>query len=76
MKCVGTQNVSDTLTKSLPRPVFDKHKEYMVGTRAPFSAFDTSIVTMNMPLAAYKIKLSIPFSCSEISLCFVQEDNL
>ena len=23
---------SDTLTKSLPRPAFEKHKEYMVGT--------------------------------------------
>ena len=31
VKCAGTQNVSDTLTKSLPRPAFDKHKEYMVG---------------------------------------------
>jgi hypothetical protein len=32
VKCDGTQNVSDTLTKSLPRPAFEKHREYMVGT--------------------------------------------
>ena len=24
-KCAGTQNVSDTLTKSLPRPAYEKH---------------------------------------------------
>jgi hypothetical protein len=31
--------VSDALTKSLPRPAFEKHKEYIVGTRVPFEAF-------------------------------------
>ena len=28
----GTQNVSDDLTKSLVRPAFEKHREYMRGT--------------------------------------------
>ena len=37
LKCEGPQNVSDTLTKSLPRPAFEKHREFMVGTRVPFS---------------------------------------
>ena len=76
MKCAGTQNVSDALTKSLPRLAFEKHKEYMIGTRVPFAAFYTSILHMTMPLVAYRIKLLIPFPPSEISLCFVQEDNL
>jgi hypothetical protein len=39
IKCAGTQNVSDDLTKSLVRPAFEKHKERMCGTRVPFSAF-------------------------------------
>ncbi len=31
VKCAGTQNVSDALAKSLPRPAFEKHREHMVG---------------------------------------------
>jgi hypothetical protein len=27
LKCAGPQNASDTLTKSLTRPAFEKHKE-------------------------------------------------
>ena len=53
--------MSDALTKSLPRPAFEKHKEYMIGTRVPFTAFYTSIMNVTMPLVAYKIKLPIPF---------------
>jgi hypothetical protein len=33
------QNVADALTKSLPRPALSKHRQYMWGTRIPFSAF-------------------------------------
>ncbi len=44
IKCVGTQNVSDTLTKSLPRPEFEKHREFMVGTRVPFSVFHPGVI--------------------------------
>ena len=29
VKCAGTQNVSDALTKSLSRPAFQKHEEYI-----------------------------------------------
>ena len=36
MKCEGSQNVSDTLTEILPRPAFEKHRDFMVGTRVPF----------------------------------------
>jgi len=32
VKCAGTKNVSEALTKSLPRPAFEKHREYMIGT--------------------------------------------
>ena len=39
VKCAGTRNVSDTLTKSLAQPAFEKHREYMWGTRVPFSSF-------------------------------------
>ncbi len=39
IKCEGPLNVSDALTKSLPRQAFEKQREFMVGTRVPFSAF-------------------------------------
>ncbi len=39
LKCAGPQNVSDALTKSLPRTAFEEHREFMVGTSVPFSAF-------------------------------------
>jgi hypothetical protein len=36
---LGTRNVADALTKSLPRPPFAQHREFMWGSRVPFSAF-------------------------------------
>ena len=39
LKCAGPQNVADALTKNLPRPALAKHRQYMWGTRIPFSAF-------------------------------------
>ncbi len=33
VKCAGTQIVSDALTKGIPRPAFEKHREYLVGTK-------------------------------------------
>ena len=50
VKCAGTQNVSDTLTKSLTRPVFEKHREYMWGTRVPVSAFFSTVDTKIAPV--------------------------
>ena len=38
-KCLGTRNVADALTKSLPRPPFAQHREFLWGSRVPFSAF-------------------------------------
>ena len=61
LKCAGTQNVSDALTKSLPRPAFEKHREYMIGTRVPFSAFYAGTVNLSRPIMAYVIKLPTPF---------------
>eukprot|EP00961_Rhodomonas_salina_P273876 3700392-Rhodomonas_salina.1 len=43
LKVAGTQNVADTLTKSLPFPSFSKHRIYLQGSRVPFEAFYTSI---------------------------------
>jgi hypothetical protein len=60
LKCAGPQNVSDALTKSLPRPAFEKHREFMVGTRVPFSAFYAKSTTAIEPIVAYVIKLPIP----------------
>ena len=39
IKCAGTQNVADALTKSLPKPAFHKHREFLHGTAKSFSAF-------------------------------------
>jgi hypothetical protein len=59
----GPQNVPDTLTKSLPRPAFEKHRgEFMVGTtlRVPYSAFYANVAEALEPVVAYVIKLPIP----------------
>ena len=42
VKCAGTRNVSDTLTKSLTRPTFEKHRKYLRGTLAFFSSLQYS----------------------------------
>ena len=38
IKCAGTQNVADALTKSLPKPGFHKHHDFLQGTAQSFSA--------------------------------------
>jgi hypothetical protein len=55
LKCAGSQNVADVLTKSLPRPALAKHRQYMWGTRIPFSAFSLSLKTGRSPTASYNI---------------------
>jgi hypothetical protein len=57
VKCAGTQNVSDALTKSLTRPAFEKQREQMWGTRVPFSAFFSTVETKIAPVVTYSIKL-------------------
>jgi hypothetical protein len=39
VKCVGPQNVSESLTKTLLRSVFEKYREFMVGTRETLPLF-------------------------------------
>jgi len=49
IKCAGTQNVADALTKSLPRPAFHKHREFLKGTAQSFSAFFASAYESVVP---------------------------
>jgi hypothetical protein len=60
LKYAGPQNVSDVLTKNLTRPVFEKHREFMVGTRVPFSVFYGKTTQVFEPIVVYVIKLPIP----------------
>ena len=39
IKCACTQNVANALTKSLPKPGFHKHSEFLHGTAQSFSGF-------------------------------------
>ena len=55
LKCAGPQIVADALTKSLPRPALSKHRQYMWGTRIPFSAFYFSLKTGRPPTTSYNI---------------------
>ena len=55
LKCAGPQNVADAFTKSLPRPALVKHRQYMWGTRVPFSAFYLSLKTGKSPTASHSI---------------------
>jgi hypothetical protein len=59
LKCAGPQNVSDALTKSLPRPAFEKHREFMVGTKVPFSAFYAKATKAFEPIVTYVIEFPI-----------------
>ena len=71
LKYAGPQNDSDTLTKSLPRPAFEKHREFMVGTRVPFSAFYAKVTKSFEPIVASVIKLPIPMNSKKsfVSSC-------
>jgi hypothetical protein len=51
IKCAGTQNVADALSKSLPKPAFHKHREFLHGTVKSFSAFYAAVHVT--PVAAY-----------------------
>ena len=72
VKCAGTQNVSDTLTKSSTRPIFEKHREHMWGTRVPLSAFFSTVETKIAPVVAYSIKspkfFLLPISLGKLSV--------
>ncbi len=57
VKCGGTQNVSDVLTKSLTRPAFEKHREHMWGTRVPLFSFFSTVETKVAPVVVCRIKL-------------------
>jgi hypothetical protein len=65
LKWVGPQNVADVLTKSL----FEKHREFMVGTRVPFSVFYVKEVKVFEPIVTYVIKLPIPMHSKESLVC-------
>jgi hypothetical protein len=49
VKCAGTQNVSDALTKSLAKPAFEKHREYMWGTLCLFQ-LSSGLSIIRLPL--------------------------
>jgi hypothetical protein len=42
-KVDGMKNVADALTNSVPAPVLEKHREYLLGTSTPFQVFFSSI---------------------------------
>jgi hypothetical protein len=61
IKCAGTQNVSDVLTKNLARFAFEKHREYICGVQKhreymPFSAFFSTVDTKIAPVMDYSIQ--------------------
>jgi hypothetical protein len=70
IKCAGTQNVADALTKSLTqrtRPAFRKHREFLKGTAQSFSAFFASAYEPGVP--AYVTKRgSLSFSKAPLNL--------
>jgi hypothetical protein len=69
VKCAGTQNVLDVLTKSLTRPAFEKHREHMWGTRVPFLAFfstvETKIAPVKLPKFISSSNLSRKTKCAD-----------
>mmetsp|Transcript_29662 Transcript_29662/g.60919 ORF Transcript_29662/g.60919 Transcript_29662/m.60919 type:complete len:125 (-) Transcript_29662:439-813(-) len=43
MKCAGTHNVANALTKSLPAPTFNTHRPWLIGTPEEYKAFSISM---------------------------------
>eukprot|EP00961_Rhodomonas_salina_P192542 2598850-Rhodomonas_salina.1 len=39
VKCAGTHNVADALTKSLPGPAWSTHSPYLTSTRTEYKVF-------------------------------------
>ncbi len=71
VNCAGTLKVSEALTKSWPRPAFEKHGDFMVGRRVPFAVFYASVTNAVEPLVAYVIKLPIPIHSKKLQLLLV-----
>ena len=46
VKCAGTHNVADALTKSLSGPTFKKHRPWLIGTSAEYKAFSATMGIM------------------------------
>jgi hypothetical protein len=51
VKCAGTHNVADALTKSLPAPTFNKHHPWLLGMQQEYKAFSISM-GIDLPGAA------------------------
>ena len=49
--------MSDAWTKSLSRPAFEKHREFMVGTRVTFSTFCAGVINVAEPVKDYILKI-------------------
>ena len=60
-KCAGTQNVAVDLTKSLPRPAFHKHREFLKGTAQSVFAFFAGAYETVVPAYVTK-RSSLSFS--------------
>ena len=59
IKCAGMQCVADALTKSLPKPAFHKHREFLHGTaQSDHSLSLLSLRAHTSPVAAYVSRVS------------------
>ena len=57
VKCTCMHNMADTLTKSVPFPVLEKHREYLFGSGVPFFAFWTTICSWSN-VAVFPLRIS------------------
>eukprot|EP00961_Rhodomonas_salina_P278290 3760196-Rhodomonas_salina.1 len=53
---VDNLNVADALTKSVPFPTLEKHREHLWGSGVPFSAFWTTVQGWEK-VAVFKLEL-------------------
>ena len=64
IKCAGTQNVADALTKSLPKPAFHKHRELLHGMALH------SISLLSLRAHAYHLLQRMSLVCLRQAPCF------
>ena len=63
VKCVGPQTVSESLTRTLPRSVFEMYKEFMVGKRVTLPVLYDNVTKEVDPIVIMLHRLSYLFLC-------------
>eukprot|EP00961_Rhodomonas_salina_P224959 3041519-Rhodomonas_salina.1 len=63
VKCTGTHNVADALTKSLPGPAWSTHCPYLTCTRTEYKVFFLTLFITEQTVVAWAEAARDPITC-------------